>query len=744
MFLVAMTALNVAAIHSHRSEPERRRPFVVPLYPLVPAVAIAVNVALLSSLSGGGLLGGSIWLLLGVLAYAVYARRHQVEAQDGVVVFGRHRQRERQEGEYRILVPLDQDEERHLVLRLAAALARQLDGEVIALQVVPMPDPLAVEESRRIAQERNVLFGWSTRLGEDMGVRMASITRLDSSVPEGIVDTAIEEDCDLILMPWQVGDSASGMRLGRVLDPVIRRSPCDVAVVAYSSEGEGEGGPEKEGGEASVPVGPISRILVPTAGGPHAPLAVSLALTLAREAGGSVTTVFVDRPGLSEREIAAGEERIKHTIRAMLEQDTPLKTSNGETVELDEVPVEADVVLATSVVGGIVEAGADHDLVLIGASEESFIDQVLFGSIPERVARASSTPVMMVKRHRGLPRFWLQRIWHGLAAALPALSREERGEVFRQVWSGARPDVDFFVMMGLSAVIATFGLLQNSAAVIIGAMLVAPLFTPILALSLAVAQGNPRLLRMGIESALKGIALAIVLAAVLCAISPLRTITQEVGARTAPNLFDLAVALASGAAGAYAVARKDVAASLPGVAIAAALVPPLSVIGVGLAMGEMGVAGGGGLLFATNLTAIILAGSLVFLLLGFRPGHGTEGEMRLRVGIITTVILLVLVTIPLATVFVRSAAVSQTRSAIDRVLARELEQIPDARLVSFEFEDGEDDVEVTVIAYAPEPLSSEAATHLSEELAKAVAKPVRLRLVAIPVAETEAASEASP
>ncbi len=117
--------------------------------------------------------------------------------------------------------------------------------------------------------------------------------------------------------------------------------------------------------------------------------------------------------------------------------------------------------------------------------------------------------------------------------------------------------------------------------------------------------------------------------------------------------------------------------------------------------------------------------------------------MRLRVGLITTAILLALVTIPLATVFVRSAAVSQTRSAIDRVLTRQLEQMPEARLVRFEFQDHGDELEVTIIAYAPEPISADATTRLKVELAKAVAKPVRLRLLAIPVAEMEIFSERS-
>ena len=732
MFLLAMILLNVAAIHSHRTEPERRRPFVVPFYPLVPAVAIGFNLALLGVLPLTGLLASSLWLFLGLLSYLAYARRQQAVAREGVSVFGLERRRERREGTYRILVPLGRGEKRHLLLRLAAALARQFHGEVIPLQVIPVPDPLAIEEGRRIAQERNILFQWSTRLAEDAGVDMSPITRLARSVSEGIMDTAVEEGCNLILMPWSVTPTSPGTRMGHILDPVVRQAPCDVAVVAFDPKlGQGAGAE----GEAAFH---LSRILVPTAGGPHAPLATRLAVSLAREYGATVTAIYVTQPEVSASEIAEGEGWIHRTIAAMRQRAAELPSPNGQRTMLEEIPIESRVVEARSVVRGIADAGKEYDLVLIGASNERLIDQVLFGSIPEQIARACPSPVVMVKRYRGLPRFWLQRIWDALFGALPTLSSEERIEVNKQIRSGAQPDVDFFVMMALAALIATLGLLQNSAALIIGAMLVAPLFTSILALSLGIAQGHARLLRLAIEATLKGIALAITVAVILTVISPLRAVTQEIVARTQPNLFDLAVALASGAAGAYAVARKDVAASLPGVAIAAALVPPLAVVGIGLAMGDLSIAGGGGLLFATNLVAIVLAGAVTLLLLGFRPARRDEHEARLRLGMVTTVLLLVLIAIPLTMVFVQSVATSRTRQVILETLAHHLETMPEAELVGFEFESRGREVEVKATLYAKRPFTAADAERLSDELSQAIGKPARLRLVTIPIMEIEA------
>jgi uncharacterized hydrophobic protein (TIGR00271 family) len=326
-------------------------------------------------------------------------------------------------------------------------------------------------------------------------------------------------------------------------------------------------------------------------------------------------------------------------------------------------------------------------------------------------------------------------LWDSLYGALPTLDREQQVEVYKRVRRGARPDTDFFIMMGLSAIIATYGLLQGSTAVIIGAMLVAPLFTPILALSLAIAQGDIRLIRLAVEAALKGIVLAVGLAVALSAFSPLRLVTNEIAVRTSPNLFDLAVALASGAAGAYALAREDVAASLPGVAIAAALVPPLGVMGIGLALADPNITLGSTLLFTTNLIAITLAGSITLILLGFRPAAGEEREARLRLGLVTSIILLVAITIPLAIVFTDAVQESTVSQRIDQVFYTQFENDPDIDIVSVDFDLGTDRVEVWATLNTRQPGTQELAERLQAELRDALSRHVELHLILVPVNE---------
>ncbi len=742
LFLVVMVMANLTAIYSHRAEPERNRVFLVPFTPLLPILGIVVNLILLRSFLDRSIIPALIWLGAGAVVYVLYARIHQVEAQEGEIVFGHERtKREIPADTYRILIPLGPGIERKLLLSLGASLARQLGGVVIPLQVIPMADPMGMEGARRTARDRNTFFEWSTRLVADTGVRTFPITRLDTSIAEGILDTANEENCDLVLLPWKISETSQRPQIGSVVRTVARSVPCDLAVVAYHA---GSGKPQepsdnghRKGGfnEADGTYQP-ARILVPTAGGPNAPLATRLALLLTREHDAQVSTVYITPANATQEDIQAGEARIQNTIATMKEQakDLPPLASDGRALE--DYPIDGQVVAAPSIVEGIAETGKDFDLVFMGATEESFLDQVLFGNIPEQVAQACTSPVVMVKRYRGLPRLWLMRVWNALNASLPQVTREDQMETYRGVHRGARPDVDFFVMIGLATLLATFGLLLDSAAVIIGAMLVAPLFTPLIALCLAIAQGNIRLLRLAVESLLKGIALAIGLGAVITAISPPGEPTTEIIARIRPGFLDLFVALASGAAGAYAVARKDVATSLPGVAIAAALVPPLSVVGIGLTMGDLGVAGGASLLFAANLIAIALAGAVTFLLLGFRPDPRGDRSTHLRRSLLTTILLFLIIVIPLGAIFFQSANQTLLEQTILAEVDNQFKSYAGIERVGTEavIIDNHGGVQhITIPVYAENDLPSSLPLRVSNALDRKVDGEINVRFVVLPL-----------
>jgi len=183
----------------------------------------------------------------------------------------------------------------------------------------------------------------------------------------------------------------------------------------------------------------------------------------------------------------------------------------------------------------------------------------------------------------------------------------------RNLWRLSVPSFSFHFMLTLSAIISTLGLLANSVAIIIGAMIIAPLMGPIIGMAYSVAMGNRKLLRRSSLTLLKGVVLTIAASWLTASLIGLESVESEILSRTNPTLLDFGIAMAAGLAGAFTQTRRSIADAIPGVAIAVALVPPLSVIGIGLGLGENDIAFGASLLFSTNLICIIFFGSIVFL-----------------------------------------------------------------------------------------------------------------------------------
>lgn len=207
-------------------------------------------------------------------------------------------------------------------------------------------------------------------------------------------------------------------------------------------------------------------------------------------------------------------------------------------------------------------------------------------------------------------------------------------------------------LMTFATAIAALGIQTDSTAVVIGAMLVAPLMTPIMATSLSLVMGLPARAVRSLGLVGSGVAIAIGLSFLIARYAPgLVEIeaNSQITARTAPTLLDLLIALAAGCAGGYAVCRPDVSDSLPGVAIAVALVPPLAVVGITLSGGQFSLAAGAFLLFLTNLVGIIVASALIFAATGVIPWSDlARNAAQLRQASLTVLAALVVVSIPLA------------------------------------------------------------------------------------------------
>ena len=209
-----------------------------------------------------------------------------------------------------------------------------------------------------------------------------------------------------------------------------------------------------------------------------------------------------------------------------------------------------------------------------------------------------------------------------LSKAIPFFShasQDQYSALFSTLREEAKLTSTFMTLLILATMIATFGLFINSASVIIGAMLLAPLMQPIVSLSMGVLRQDTVLELVSVRTIAIGVLSVLLTAAVIAWLTPIAKLTTEMAGRLSPTILDLFVAVASGAAAAYAKSNEKISGSLAGVAIAVALVPPIAVSGVGLGWGEWHMFSSAFLLFLTNLVGIVLAAALTFMLLGYSP-----------------------------------------------------------------------------------------------------------------------------
>lgn len=262
----------------------------------------------------------------------------------------------------------------------------------------------------------------------------------------------------------------------------------------------------------------------------------------------------------------------------------------------------------------------------------------------------------------------------------PSVSKDIRD---RASFSGS-----YLLMNTLATTIACYGLFANSPAVVIGAMIVAMLLSPILGVALALVDNDIALLKKSLLTLLVGVLSVMLTALAIGYIHREIPLTDEILARTAPNLFDLMIALAGGAAGAFATVSPRLSSAGVGVAIATALVPPLSSSSILLVRGEYRLAFGAFLLAFVNIVAIQLASSVVMWLMGFRSITQTKRLSLIRFLQLNMIslLLLSLMTITLATNLQRTFVQQSYRTKVGQILTQDINAISDSYVADIRFE----------------------------------------------------------
>jgi uncharacterized hydrophobic protein (TIGR00271 family) len=322
-----------------------------------------------------------------------------------------------------------------------------------------------------------------------------------------------------------------------------------------------------------------------------------------------------------------------------------------------------------------------------------------------------------------------------ISRLIPQVAESKRAATRESVTSSAALNGPYLAMNLAAALIAGFGLMENSPAVIIGAMLIAMLYGPIVGIALGLAEANLHLLRRALLAEVVGV-IFVLAAGLLIGISTRDlTIGSEIIGRTSPSLVDLLIALVGGLAGGFTFVSTGLSGVVVGVAIATALVPPLTTCGILLARHLQNAAAGAFLLFLANFTAIALGAMIAFLLAGHRPAAADNAKKILAPRLVCLAMVLLLA-FHLNGTLRRTSAQSIMQSNMRKTLAQEVAKIPGARLVDVTIVERHGKTTAWAVARTPEPISPEQVARLNDLASNVAGRDISLTVRSVITAET--------
>ena len=368
MFLLTFATVNLSVIVLRRKRPEIPRKYRVPLYPVLPALGFGLNIFLAVYQFKFQPLAWYVtvvWILCGLFIYFAYAEKQAAPEEPQVLFPGQAAVPARTP--YSALVALHNPDNIPALLDFAAPVARTRGLRLVAITVVVVPRQLPIHEGLRMVQHKERLLKQAKEYAAKRQIKLETDMVIAHHTHQGILAAVERQRADVLVMGWKGFTEARDRIFGEVADYVIRYAPCDLMMF-------------KVGGKRQ-----FKDCLFPTAGGPHARLAARFLSELAEELKMKVTAGYVVPQGASPDQRAEAEQWIDKTLREMDKQ----------------VKIEKRLIEAKSVAGGLAMASRDYDLVVIGAAKEPWFRKVLFGEIPEKVARYSPTSVLVVKRYEG-------------------------------------------------------------------------------------------------------------------------------------------------------------------------------------------------------------------------------------------------------------------------------------------------------------------------------------------------------
>jgi APA family basic amino acid/polyamine antiporter len=369
-FIVLFNLVTLAAIKIRIEQGESLSyGYLMPLFPVIPIISfvgrLLIGVFLIDMGVMAYIIAGS-WIGFGVLLYLLYSKAHAREIEEGKplesIILGARG--------YRIMVPVANPETAPVLMRVANLLARGADAQIFVTSVVTVPYQTPLAEAEQFSQEAAELV---RKMSERAEAPVQSAVRYGHNVARGIIAAVKERKTDLLVLGWRGYTFWEHHAMGSTLDPVIGQAPCDIVVVK----------PDQRD-----PHRPIRRILFPVRGiGPQSELAAEVLNLVAERYDAEVTILHILEKG---KDRADAREIVGSVAERMPELRCTVRIVDSEDPAIR-----------------IFEESKDHDLLVIGATNETRFRRLLFGSVPEVIAKHCPNTVLMVKRKLGIPP-WLR------------------------------------------------------------------------------------------------------------------------------------------------------------------------------------------------------------------------------------------------------------------------------------------------------------------------------------------------
>ena len=309
------------------------------------------------------------------------------------------------------------------------------------------------------------------------------------------------------------------------------------------------------------------------------------------------------------------------------------------------------------------------------------------------------------------------------------LPQDRHQKVINQISEETNADLDFYTLSIFATIIITLGLILNNNAVVIGGVLLTPLVWPMLAIALGMVRGSIRLFEKGLFNIIKILLLTLVISYLIGLISPFKEVGTEILTRTQPTILELIIALVAGFMAAFVISYPKKSSFIAGIVIAAAVVPPLCVIGISFAHNNLEQAAGAFLLFIANIIAVVLSAAFFFYLAHFKQLESDIVKERRKGHFIWTIVFLIVILIPLL-IITKSTIKQENRYRLTRQVI--ITNIDEASLIELVIKEKENTLYIATTLRARNNLNSREMDRLISLLSDNLESSVNLQVTVIP------------